>query len=528
MLSLQNVSYKHPNKDLLFETINLTVSNHQKVALIGNNGIGKSTLLKLIANQLSPHEGQIIVDARPYYIPQIFGQYNDQTVAQSLQVEAKLKALKEILKGKVSDKNYALLNDDWSIEERCKEALDYWQISNLDLSQKMGTLSGGQKMKVLLAGIFIHQSGLVLLDEPSNHLDISGRTLLYRYIESTKSALVIVSHDRKLLNLLNTVCELGKHGISVYGGNYEFYALQKQIENNALAQDIQSKEKALRKARKKEQDTLERQQKLNNRGKKKHAKAGTPKVMMNKMKNDSENSTSKIKSVHAEKIGGISRELQVLRSSQPDIDKMKFDFDNSALHQGKIMFTATNINFSYSTEPLWSENLNFQIRSGERHALKGLNGSGKTTLIKLILGELEPQTGTIYRANARSVYIDQDFSMIDNTLNVYTQAQRFNVSSLQEHEIKIRLNRFLFPKNDWDKPCSALSGGERMRLMICCLNIKNQSPDIMILDEPTNNLDIQNIEILTTAINEYRGTLIVISHDEYFLEQLNAEQTIEL
>jgi ATPase subunit of ABC transporter with duplicated ATPase domains len=149
-------------------------------------------------------------------------------------------------------------------------------------------------------------------------------------------------------------------------------------------------------------------------------------------------------------------------------------------------------------------------------------------LIKIILGNLEPQTGTVYRADNQPVYLDQDYSLIDNRLSIYEQAQQYNTSALQEHEIKIRLARFLFTKEDWDKPCSALSGGEKMRLMLCCLIISNQSPDMIILDEPTNNLDIQNTEILTGAINEYQGTLIVISHDEYFLEQINAKQVIHL
>ncbi len=392
----------------------------------------------------------------------------------------------------------------------------------------METLSGGQKTKVFLAGISIHQPELILLDEPSNHLDVSGRQLLYDFIQSTKSSLIVVSHDRKLLNLLDNVCELNKHGIKVYGGNYDFYKEQKQVENNALSQDIQSKEKALRKAKEKERETLERQQKLDNRGKGKQEKSGVARIMMNTLRNNAENSTSKLKSVHAEKIGGISQDLQELRSSLPDIDKMKFGFDNSALHKGKILLTATNINFAYRTQLLWKDNLNFQITSGERIALKGTNGSGKTTLIKLILGDIEPQTGTIYRADNKSVYIDQDYSLLDNKLKVYEQALQFNVSALQEHEIKIRLNRFLFTKNDWDKPCSALSGGERMRLLLCCLTINNQSPNIIIFDEPTNNLDIQNVEILTAAINEYQGTLIAVSHDETFLEQIKMERTIEL
>ena len=274
MLTLQNISYTHPNKNLLFSDINLTVNNHEKTALIGNNGIGKSTFLKIIAGELQPTNGQISVETEPYYVPQIFGQFNHLTIAQALQIEDKLNALKEILNGNTSEENFNLLNDDWTIEDRCNEALNHWQLNDLNLSQKMEALSGGQKTKVFLAGIFIHQPELILLDEPSNHLDIASRRLLYDFVQNTKSTLIIVSHDRKLLNLLNSVCELSKHGIKVYGGNYDFYKEQKQIENNALSQDIQSKEKALRKAKEKERETLERQQKLDSRGKGKQEKSG--------------------------------------------------------------------------------------------------------------------------------------------------------------------------------------------------------------------------------------------------------------
>ena len=470
MLILQDISYIHPNKDLLFDNICLTVNNQDKIALIGNNGSGKSTLLKIIADELQLSGGQLTIDTKPYYVPQIFGQYNHLTVAQALRIEDKLNALKEILIGNATEKNYALLDDDWTIEERCIVALKYWQLTDVNLSQKMETLSGGQKTKVFLAGIAIHQPELVLLDEPSNHLDISGRQLLYSFIQSTQSTLMIVSHDRKLLNLLDMVCELSSRGITAYGGNYDFYTEQKQIKCNALNLDLQSKEKALRKAKEKERETLERQQKLDARGKKKQGKAGVARIVMNTLRNSAENSTSKMKNVHAERIGGISQELQELHLAMPDIDKMKFGFDNSALHKGKILFTANDINFSYHTQPLWTENLNFQITSGERIALKGLNGSGKTTLIKMILGNIEPQTGKVYRADNKSVYIDQDYSLINDHLNVYEQAQKFNTSVLQEHEIKIRLNRFLFTKEDWDKSCGTLSGGEKMRFNVMLFN----------------------------------------------------------
>lgn len=528
MVILQNISYTHPNKDLLFSNISLTVNNHNKIALIGNNGTGKSTLLKIIAGELQSSAGQISIHAEPYYVPQIFGQFNGLTIAQALRVDNKLNALKGILAGNTSEENFLELNNDWTIEDRCNEALNYWQITGTDLQQKMETLSGGQKTKVFLAGISIHQPELLLLDEPGNHLDMPGRQLLYDFIRSTKSTLIVVSHDRKLLNLFNTVCELGKHGIKTYGGNYRFYTEQKQIESNALNLDIQNKEKALRKAKEKEQQTLERQQKLDNRGKRKQEKAGVARIMMNTLRNNAENSTSKLKNVHTEKTGSILQELQELRSSLPGIDKMKFGFDNSVLHRGRTLFRVAGINFGYTSGFLWKEDLSFRITSGERIAVKGINGSGKTTLVKLISGNIEPQTGSVFRAGSKPVYIDQDYSLIDNKLSVYEQAQQFNTPALPEHEIKTRLTRFLFTREDWDKPCGVLSGGERMRLMICCLSINSQSPDIIILDEPTNNLDIQNTEILTAAINEYQGTLIVISHDETFLEQINISRQIEL
>lgn len=528
MLLLKNISYTHPNKELLFSEINLTVQNHEKIALIGNNGTGKSTLLKIIAMELLPSGGQMSIDSEPYYVPQIFGQHNHLTIAQALQIDLKMNALEQILKGDISENNFNILNYDWTIEDRCKEAFYHWHLDDLRLTQKMESLSGGQKTKVFLAGISIHQPELILLDEPSNHLDIPGRHLLYDFIQSTKSTLIVVSHDRKLLNLLDEVCELSKNGIRVYGGNYNFYKEQKEIENNALKQDIQSKEKEFRKAKEKERETLERQQRSDNRGKTKQEKSGVARIMMNTLRNKAENSTSKLKSVHTEKIGGIYNDLQKLRSSLPDIDKMRFGFDNSALHKGKVLFKATDINYVYGKHPIWHNNLNLHITSGERIALKGQNGSGKTTLINLILGKLTPRTGTIYRADNKAIYIDQDYSLLDNKLKVYEQAQQFNVTSLQEYEVKILLNRFLFTKDDWDKYCSSLSGGERMRLLLCCLTIHSKSPDILIFDEPTNNLDIQNVAILTAALKEYQGTLIVVSHDETFLEQISMQQCIEL
>lgn len=528
MLILQNISYTHSNKKLLFSNISLTVNSGNKTALVGHNGSGKSTLLKIIAKELFPSGGILETDTKPYYIPQIFGQYNHLTISEALQINAKLTALHEILEGNVNESNLNVLNDDWAIEERCNEALKYWCLNDLELTKKLKFLSGGEKTKVFMAGIMIHQPKLILLDEPSNHLDIEGRALLYQFIKSSSATILIVSHDRKILNLLDTTCELKANGIKTYGGNYDFYQKQKNIEKEALAQDIHSKEKALQKAREKQRETIERQQKSDSKGKRKQEKSGVARIMMNTLKNKAENSTSKTKSVHIEKIGGIMHELRELRDEVSSLDKMKFGLDHSRLHNGKILVAAQFVNYRYNNQWIWTTDLNFQIVSGERIYIKGNNGSGKTTLIKLILEVLQPKKGILKIADCKMIYIDQDYSLINNESTVYEQAEQCNSSSLEEYDIKMRLNRFLFTRSDWDKPCRYLSGGERMRLMLCGLTITNEAPDVIILDEPTNNLDLQNIEILTAALNEYKGTLILVSHDETFLEQISVNRSIYL
>ena len=528
MILLQHLKYAHPNKDILFDDLSLTINRQDKIALIGNNGTGKSTLLQVLAGTLQPLSGSIKTAATPYYVPQLLGQYDDQTIAQTLGIAGKLQALKAILDGNTTEENFTALDDDWGIEERCKEVLSYWQLAGLDLSRKMNTLSGGQKTKVFLSGIGIHQPDLVLLDEPSNHLDLQSRSVLYDYVQSTTDTLVVVSHDRTLLNLLPIVYELGKNGITIYGGNYDFYAEQKEIAANAFQEDLKSKEKALRKARETERESIERQQKLDARGKKKQEKSGLPTIAMNTLRNNAEKSTSRMKEVHAEKTGSIAREVNQLRKELPDKDKMKIGFDDSGLHTGKILIKAKDINYSYGAQPLWEKPLSFQVASGERLAVKGANGSGKTTLINIMLGKEEPASGSIYRAELKPVYIDQDYSLIGNEHTVYEQAQLYNTDHLQEHEVKSRLTHFLFTKDAWDKPCIALSGGEKMRLILCCLTIGNQAPDLIVLDEPTNNLDIQNTGILTAAINDYKGTVIVVSHDLRFLEEISIETEIAL
>lgn len=528
MLAVQNITYRHPDKELLFERISFAVNRQEKAALIGNNGSGKSTLLKIMAGVLLPSEGSVAADSHPYHVPQHFGQFNQYSVAHALRVEAKIHALHEILHGNASDEHMAVLDEDWTIEERCEKALALWKLQDIPLNTSMAELSGGEKTKVFLAGILIHRPEIVLLDEPTNHLDTSARDMLYEYVRACTESLVVVSHDRTLLRLLGTVYELGTNGITVYGGNYDFYLEQRKLQEDALFETLRNTESELKKARRTERETLERKQKSDGRGKKKLEKAGVPRIVWNKYRDTAEASATRIKSAHTEKIESMSDALQQTRRQLPASRKMKMDFESSTLHAGKVLVTAEAVNHSFGDSPLWSEALSFQIRSGERVRITGPNGSGKTTLMRLMLGEIVPTEGTMTVADSRAVYIDQDYSMIDDGRTVYEQVQVYNEGSLEEHEIKIRLNRFLFGRESWDKSCGGLSGGEKMRLLLCCMMVGSQAPDVFVLDEPTNNLDMQNTEILTNAINDFRGTIIVVSHDREFLEDIRVEQTITL
>ncbi|GEN68475.1 ABC transporter ATP-binding protein [Chryseobacterium rhizosphaerae] len=490
--------------------------------------MGKSTLLKLIAEELQPLNGNINIQGDIFYVPQMFGNCNDLTIAECLKIDQKLNALQKITEGDVDERYFEILNDDWDLEERSQNALHYWGLEDFGLNQKLESLSGGQKTKVFLAGIQINQPEIIVLDEPTNHLDLEGRKLLYDLIDKTNATVIMVSHDRALLNLVDTIFELSNQGVATYGGNYDFYIQQKEIEEEALHNDIHAKERALKKAKEKERETLERKQKLDARGKQKQEKSGVARIMMNTLRNNAEKNTSKLKNIHAEKISGISGNLRDLRSSLKNFDQMKVTFNDSSLHFGKVLITLEDVNFSYGSEKLWQENLNLEIRSGERISLKGQNGSGKTSLIKLLLGNTEPYQGKIFKAEFNSIYVDQEYSLIEGDLSIYDFVQKFNDTALQESEVKTLLSRFLFGKETWDKKCGVLSGGERLRVLLCGLSISNKTPDMIVLDEPTNNLDLQNVDILTNTIKDYHGTLVVVSHDEVFLKEIGMDREVVL
>ena len=528
-------------KTPLLSDICLGVQPGQILTLIGPNGAGKSTLLKTLAGQLAPMGGTVLLEGRN------LADYTGTQRAQKLALMAPHSRRMELTTcfDFVSAGRYPytgrlgiLSAEDRQQVHRALELVGAAHLADRDFNR----ISDGQRQRILLARALCQQPEVILLDEPTNYLDADGRERLYNLIRRTSATVLVISHDRTLLNQLPAICELSSQGLTYYSGNYDFYKEQKALQQKALTQQLEEKQKALRLARKVAREVEERKAKQNVRGEKNSIKKGIPRIMMGALKNNAENSSSRLSSIHTEKTEKLQAEMSGIKSSLPQTDKLKTDFNASHLHVGKVLVKAKDVNFHYpslaaspmeTTRPeavkeLWSSSLTFQLRSGDRLSLKGKNGSGKTTLLKLIMGELHPTGGVMERADFTSVYLDQEYSLVRNERSVLQQAEAFNHRHLPEHEVKTILNRYLFPRDVWNKPCGKLSGGEKMRLSFCCLMIADNTPDMFILDEPTNNLDIESIEIITATIRDYAGTVIAISHDREFLKDTGIEREILL
>ncbi|MFD1143657.1 ABC-F family ATP-binding cassette domain-containing protein [Larkinella insperata] len=522
---IKSLTYRHANKDLLFNNLNLTVGQGEKAALVGNNGTGKSTLLQLIAGKLHPSAGELLTSEKPWYVPQHLGQYDELSIAQALGIDRKLRGFRAILNGETDPQHFTDLDDDWEIEEKLRSALAKWDLAHVSPDQRLGVLSGGQKTKVFLAGIALHDPEVLLLDEPSNHLDTDSRAHLYALIATSKATVLVVSHDRALLNLLPKTLELSKSGILVYVGNFDFYRGQKDEKLAALQGQLEEQSKTLKLSQQKARDMAEQRQKREARGRVQGQSQSLPRIIAGGLKSKAEQSTAKMQDVQSEKVVGITENIRQIRSQIQQHQVLKIDMGASTLHRGKILIDAVEIRFGYDGTPLWSP-LTFQIRAGDRIRVEGANGAGKSTLLRILTGELKPTGGKILTAPFSSLYLNQDYTGIDPTRTVYEQVQQYNSRHLQEHELKSLLIYSQFQREMFDRKCAGLSGGEKVKLSLCCLAVSNHTPDLLILDEPTNNLDVQSLDVLTASVKGFTGTLLVVSHDSYFIQEIGVESRI--
>lgn len=525
---VKSLSYIHPDKSLLFSDISFSVPNGVKASVVGNNGAGKSTLLNILAGVLPSSGGEVCLSGKPYYIPQHLGQYDSCSIAGALGAEQKIDALHAILKGDASVENFSLLADEWDIEQRCSKALSLWGMGGFSLSRSMACLSGGEKTKVFLSGITVYDAKVVLLDEPSNHLDTESQHILYDFIRKTKSTVLVVSHDRSLLELTDVTFELARDTIEAFGGNYTFYKAEKERKLEALHSRLEAKENTLKSARQRAREMAVQRNKLEVRGKRQGERKGLPRIVMNALQSKAEQSSSRIKEIQNDKIEGIAEGIRDIKEQIKQQEILKIALQSPDLYKGKILVKATDILFAYREQPLWRNLLTFMILSGERICIEGRNGSGKTTLVKILTNQLQPCRGEIFRAEFSYLYIDQEYSLINNSLSVLEQAQQFNDRNLAESGVKTLLHRHQFTREVWDRRCALLSGGEKMKLILCCVILRNNAPDMIILDEPTNNIDVRSQEVLTAAIRDFGGTLILISHDRTFMNDVGINKRISL
>lgn len=328
--------------------------------------------------------------------------------------------------------------------------------------------------------------------------------------------------------MLSEIYEMSPTGMQFYPMNYDAYRETVDAETCAKVTQLENRQKELAKAEKSARKTIERQQKHASRGEKQSAKKCVARISMGLLRDKSEATTSRLNKVQQEKMDAMKREINEIRSSINEYTGIKIDMGNSALVGRKLLVEAKNVTFRYvGRDVMWSQHpLDISIFSGERIRLQGDNGCGKSTLLKLITGSLQPTGGKMFRNEALNIlYLDQEYSSIDDDLTVYGQLEACD-SKRPEHELKMLLNRFLFTSSTWDKKCGSLSGGEKMRLALCHLIVSENAPDMIIADEPTNNIDITSMDILAAVLKNYKGTLLVVSHDEQFIHDVGIERTI--
>lgn len=521
---INNIDFSLANGKVIFNSLTLSFSQC-KTGLIGRNGIGKSTLLKLILNELSTKTGSIHVEGQIGFVPQNLIVPDHLTVAGFLACEEKINALRCITEGSIDENDFEILNDDWTILERVKQGLHAFDLSHITYLRPVNTLSGGEMTRLSLAKAFFSQPDFLLLDEPTNHLDSTAREQLYQAISAWQGGLIVVSHDRTLLNFMETIIELTTLGANSYGGNYNAYEKQKEIEHTSCIQQLHDAKKLMQKTKTTIQSSREKHEQKQSYGRALRESGSIDKMAANSKRGKSERSQSKLLIKEERLIKQAETLLDTAKDKLEINDAICIDLPATIIPNDKIILEIKDLSFSYETNTCIIDNFSLIIQGPQRIALRGDNGSGKTTLIHLILQKLLPQKGYVRLGTTYVKYLDQRTSLLCDHISVLENFLHLNPDST-ENDAYRHLAQFLFRNVSTHKLVKNLSGGERLRALLACVLMAKYPPHLLILDEPTNHLDIHSIKSIESALHHYKGAIIVISHDKQFLQNIGIERMI--
>ncbi|HEX2203595.1 MAG TPA: ABC-F family ATP-binding cassette domain-containing protein [Longimicrobium sp.] len=513
----------------LFSDITLGFGR-ERTALVGANGVGKTTLVRLLTGELSPSSGVVVRRGTLGYLPQDFEVRAGQPLASVLGIDARLAALDRIYAGAGEPADFDLVADDWSLRERAEALLARFGLGHLPLDRPVASVSGGEATRVALAGLLLSRPDFLVLDEPTNNLDAAGREALYDFVAGWTGGLLVISHDRALLGHMDRIVELTPKGARVYGGNFEAYRAQKAAEEEAAERELASAEHALKAAKREAQRARERQEKRASRGKKEAAVSNAPKILLGMQRERSESTTARLRDVGARVVADGRARFDAARQRVDERGRLALDLPSSEVPAGKVVLDVDRVTYRHpgTASPVLRD-VSLRITGPERIAVTGPNGSGKTTLLHLAVGALEPDAGTVRvgLGPAEVAFFDQHARRLRPEASVLENYRAAN-PELDETQARHALARFLFEEDAVHQAVGSLSGGQRLRAALACTLNGYRPPKLLVLDEPTNHLDLDSLDALEEVLRGYDGALLAVSHDRAFLDAIGIGRELRL
>ncbi|MDX3180299.1 ATP-binding cassette domain-containing protein [Streptomyces sp. ME02-7008A-1] len=508
-----SLSFAWPDGSEVFDGFQLTVGGG-RTGLIGLNGCGKSTLLRLIAGELDPTDGHIRTAGDIGHLPQDITLDTALRVDQVLGVATARAALLAIEAGDADEAHFAAVGDDWDVEERARAVLDQLGMSAVGLDRTVGELSGGECVLLRLAALLLARPSVLLLDEPTNNLDLYARRRLYDAVDAWAGVLVVVSHDRELLERVDRIADLRDGSVTWYGGPLSAYEEALAVEQEAAERMVRVAEADVRRQRRELADAQVKLSRRKRYGQKMWDTKREPKAVMGRRKQTAQESAGKHRIMHTERLADAEGRLDEAVEAVRDDEAIRIELPHTRVHPGRGVLVLRDLELAHGAR-LRGE---WDLRGPERIALIGRNGAGKTTLLRTIAGELEPASGDAV-AQVPTGFLPQRLDVLDDALSLVGNVARV-APGTTDNGIRARLAHFLFKGGRADRPAGTLSGGERLRATLAALLLADPAPQLLMLDEPTNSLDLSGVHRLASALAAYEGALIVASHDLPFLESL--------